>query len=115
MAVVATTKGVTRGAIIARGLTNCCPNCGSRSLFPPRSLRIRRDCPECGLQLNHGEGLFLGPWVLNYGVTVFGWVLPAIVMGVKSVIPWGAALGLAAFGCVGLPLLLYRCSWSWWL
>jgi uncharacterized protein (DUF983 family) len=106
---------VTKVQIIARGLSNRCPNCGHRTLFPPRSLRIRVRCPNCGTGFDRGEGFFLGPWVLNYTTAVFLFVLPAIVAGVRGMISWSASLGLAAIGCTLLPTLLYRSSWSWWL
>jgi len=106
---------VTPGQIISRGLTNRCPNCGERSLFPPRSLRINRRCPVCGVGFDRGEGFFLGPWVLNYTVTVFIFVLPSIVLGVRGVLPWSVSLALAALGALLLPVLLYRAAWSWWL
>jgi uncharacterized protein (DUF983 family) len=106
---------VTKAQIISRGVTNRCPNCGHRTLFPPRSFRIRRRCPECGTGFDRGEGFFLGPWVLNYTVAVFLFVLPAIVAGVRGYIPWSGSLVLAALGCTLVPVLLYRCTWSWWL
>lgn len=106
---------VTKTEIIRRGLTHRCSNCGDRTLFPPRSLRVRRRCPTCGTGFDRGEGFFLGPWVLNYTVAVFLFVLPAIVAGTTEAISWTTALVLAAFGCTVLPLLLYRSTWSWWL
>jgi uncharacterized protein (DUF983 family) len=105
---------VGRGKILARGLLNRCPNCGAHALFPPRSLRIHARCPVCGVGLDRGEGFYLGPWVLNYTLVVFGVVLPAIVLGARQIIPWAAAGAVIVAGCV-LPLLLYRASWSWWL
>lgn len=107
--------GVTRKQIIERGFARRCPNCGARTLFPPHSFRIRRRCPECGTGFDRGEGFFLGPWVLNYSVAVFVFVLPAIVAGVRGTIPWTASLVLAALGCTVVPALLYRSTWSWWL
>lgn len=106
---------VTRGQIVSRGLSNRCPNCGHHSLFPPRSLRIHPECPDCGARLETGEGSFLGPWTLNYTVTVFLFIVPSIVLAVREVIPWSVGIGLAVFGCLGLPFLLYRASWSWWI
>lgn len=106
---------VTKSQIIARGFTHRCPNCGHRTLFPPRSLKIRRRCPECGTGFDRGEGFFLGPWVLNYTVAVFLFVLPAIVAGVREIIPWSFTLVLAALGCTLIPFLFYRTSWSLWL
>jgi uncharacterized protein (DUF983 family) len=106
---------VTKAQILARGMSNRCPNCGERTLFPPHSLRIRRRCPKCGTGFDRGEGFFLGPWVLNYTVAVFLFVLPSIVAGVRGGISWTVALVLAAIGCTVLPLLIYRSTWSWWL
>src|SRR5687767_1783630 len=106
---------ISRGKIVSRGLLNRCPNCGQPSLFPPRSLHIHPQCPTCGLSLNRGEGFYLGPWVMNYTLIVFGVVLPAIVLGAREIIPWPVALVAIVAGCVLLPLLLYRASWSWWL
>jgi uncharacterized protein (DUF983 family) len=106
---------VTRLQILRRGLSQRCPNCGERALFPPRSLRIHPRCPHCGVSLDRGEGFFLGPWVLNYTVSVFLFVLPAIVLGTAGLLPWPLAIALAVFGCLVLPVLLYRRTWSWWL
>jgi uncharacterized protein (DUF983 family) len=106
---------VTRAQIIRRGLANRCPNCGERTLFPPRSFRVHRRCPSCGTGFDRGEGFFLGPFVLNYTVCVFFFVLPAILLGSAGVIPWGVALVLAGLGCLVLPALLYRRMWSAWL
>lgn len=106
---------VSKLQIIQRGLTNRCPNCGERTLFPPRSLRIHPQCPTCGTDFERGEGFFLGPWVLNYAVAVFVFVLPAIIAGTRGAIPWSIAVAIAAIGCTLLPVLLYRSTWSWWL
>lgn len=106
---------MTRSQIVARGLGNRCPNCGHRTLFPRGSFRVHRRCPDCGTGFDRGEGFFLGPWVLNYTVSVFVFVLPAIVAGVRGVIPWTLAFILAAIGCTLLPVTLYRSTWSWWL
>jgi uncharacterized protein (DUF983 family) len=107
---------VTRAQIIQRGLSRQCPNCGRpHTLFPPRSFRVHRRCPVCGTGFDRGEGFFLGPWVINYTFVVFGFVLPAIVLGVRGFIPWSATLLIAAFGCTVIPFLLYRSTWSWWL
>lgn len=104
-----------RTEILSRGLHLRCPNCGAKSLFPARSLRIHERCPECGLELNSGEGFFLGPMVINYGIAAFGFAAPCILLWVAGVLPVGWAFGLAAAGCVFLPIVLYRLSWSLWL
>jgi len=107
---------VTRSQIIARGFSNRCPNCSNHSLFPPRSLRIREVCPVCELKFDPGGGFWLGPLVINYTVTALLFVSPLLVLGVRGVLPLNLAIGLAiVLGGFGIPLLLYRTSWSWWL
>lgn len=106
---------VSKGQILTRGFQGRCPNCGEKTLFPPGSFRIRRRCPECGTGFDRGDGFFLGPWVLNYTVAVFAFVVPAIIAGTVELIPWTATLVLAAIGCTVVPVLLYRQTWSWWL
>ncbi len=107
---------VTRSQILARGLRNQCPNCGAPALFQTaRRFRINERCPPCGLKFDRGDGFFLGPFVLNYSVTVFGFVGPVILLYFFRVIgPWPTLIA-AAIGVLVLPALLYRASWSWWL
>ena len=106
---------VTRRQILSRGFSCRCPNCGERTLFPPRSLRVNRQCPNCGVDLDRGEGFYLGPWCLNYSVVVFGVVLPIIALAQQAVMPWGVAIVLVVIACGAVPALLYRLSWSAWL
>jgi uncharacterized protein (DUF983 family) len=107
---------VTRRQILARGLANECPNCGGHTLFQPAArFRINPRCTHCGLKFDRGDGFFLGPFVLNYGVTVFGFVAPVILLYFfRRIGPWPTFLATAA-GVLVLPVLLYRASWSWWL
>ncbi len=111
----ATTK-VTRRQVIARGLSNQCPNCGGHTLFQAGAhFRINPRCPNCGLKFDRGDGFFLGPFVLNYSVTVFGFVAPVILLYFFRVIGPGTTLVAAAIGTFVLPVLFYRRSWGWWL
>lgn len=106
---------VSKREIVSRGLHLCCPNCGAKALFVAGSLRIHTECPACGLELNRGEGFFLGPMILNYSIAVFGFAVPCIVLWAGGVLPLGWAFGFAGAGCVFLPIVLYRASWSLWL
>jgi uncharacterized protein (DUF983 family) len=107
---------VTRAQIVARGLTNRCPNCGGRTLFKPgKPFQVNPTCPACGLVIERDEGAFLGSVSLNYGVTVVGFLTPLALLAYHGVIGVTAATVLAIVGAVGVPLLLYRPSRSWWL
>jgi len=107
---------VTRGQIVARGLTNRCPNCGGRTLFQRgRPFRLNTECPACGLRLERDEGVFLGAMALNYGVTLFVCLVPIMILAWSGVLSLVTAAILAGIGAVAFPLAFYRSSRSWWL
>ena len=107
---------VTRLQIIARGLSNRCPNCGGKTLFKPGTLfQVNPVCPQCGLKIERGEGFYLGSLSLNYGVTLVGFMLPVMLLAVYKVIGTTPAIVLAAVGALVFPALFYRSSRSWWL
>ena len=109
---------VTRLQIVTRGLTNRCPNCGGRTLFRPDArFRLNPECPACGFALERGndEGFFLGSMSLNYGVTLVVYLLPLALLAYHRVLSLQVAAVLAGLGAVGVPVLLYRPSRSWWL
>ena len=109
---------VTRGQIITRGLSNCCPNCGAHTLFKKGSLfQINKECPNCGFGIERGndEGFFLGSMSLNYGVTLVCFLIPVLLLWYFKVIGDTLAIALAGFGAIGFPALFYRSSRSWWL
>ena len=107
---------VTRIQIVARGLTNRCPNCGQRTLFKPGSFfEVNPACTSCGLKIERDEGSFLGAMSLNYGVTLVGFLTPVLLLWYYKVISDHVAIGLAVVGALGFPALFYRSSRSWWL
>jgi len=107
---------VTRGQILRRGLTHCCPNCGAKTLFKAGTwFELNLDCPRCGLKIERDEGFFLGSMSLNYGATVVGFIIPVVILACWRVIGYTAALIMAAVGAVVVPMVLYRSSRSWWL
>lgn len=107
---------VTRGQIVGRGLTNRCPNCGERALFKEGTwFELNRTCPRCGLVLEKDEGFFLGSMSLNYGVTVIVFLVPVLVLYLVGVLSGLVASVVAGVGAVGIPVLFYRSSRSWWL
>ena len=107
---------VTRLQVVARGLSNRCPNCGGRTLFREGSLfEVNRECPSCGLRFERDEGFFLGSMSLNYGVTLVCFLTPVMLPAYKGAIGTTTAIVLAGGGSIGFPLLFYRSSRSWWL
>lgn len=107
---------VSRGEILRRGLRQRCPNCGRNTLFQPgRWLTPNRVCPHCGMEFERGEGFFLGAMTINYGVAVFGAVVPLLLLGTYEVVSFRTALAAAIVCGIALPILLYRPARSWWL
>ncbi len=107
---------VTQGQIITRGLTNCCPNCGGRTLFKAGAyFELNKDCPACGLKIVKDDGFFLGAMSLNYGVTLVGFLTPVGILWYKGVLGNTTAIVLALAGSFFVPVLLYRASRSWQL
>jgi len=109
---------VSRLQIVARGLTNRCPNCGGRTLFVPgKPFTVSPACPRCGLVIERegDEGFFIGSMSLNYGVTLVCFLTPVGILAYNEVISSTLAIVLAGVGAVAVPALLYRSSRSWWL
>jgi DNA-directed RNA polymerase subunit RPC12/RpoP len=107
---------ITRGQIIARGLTNRCPNCGGRTLFKAGTFfETNQECPQCGFKIERDDGFFIGSMSLNYGVTLVGFLNPVLLLAYYHVIGVTFAGVLAGVGALLFPVLFYRSSRSWWL
>jgi hypothetical protein len=52
---------------------------------------------------------------INYGVTVFVFLTPVLVLWLTGVISGQVAAVAALVGAVLFPMLFYRSSRSWWL
>lgn len=107
---------VTRIQIIRNGIACRCPNCGGRTLFEPgRLFKVNETCRTCGLRIQKGDGEFLGPFVINYGVTSFGVIIPLIILYARGRLGPRATLTLCFAAALAIPPILYRLSWAWWL
>lgn len=107
---------ITRGQIIARGLTNRCPNCGGRTLFKAGAFfEVNRECPQCGFKIERDDGFFIGSMSLNYGVTLVFFLGPVMLLAYDQVIGVTLASVVAGVGALLFPVLFYRSSRSWWL
>ena len=109
---------VTRVQIIARGLTNRCPNCGAKTLFKAGDFfRVNQQCSACGFVIERAndEGFYLGSASLNFGMTITLYLVPLALLAFYKVIGTTPAIVLAGVGALGFPILFYRSSRSWWL
>jgi len=107
---------VTRARIVANGMAGRCPNCGQRTLFERGKLfKVNERCPNCGLRIEKGEGTFLGPFAINYGIVSFGIIIPVILLFAAGRLGATATLSIALTAALLAPLLFYRLSWGLWL
>jgi hypothetical protein len=109
---------VTRLHIVARGLTNCCPNCGAKTLFKAgKFFEVNKACSACGFTIdrNNDEGFYLGSASLNYGMTIVLCLLPTALLWYFKKIDGTVAAVIAGVAAIGFPVLFYRSSRSWWL
>ena len=109
---------VTRLQIVFRGLTHRCPNCGSRTLFQRGNVfRVNKTCPACGFHIERegDEGFYLGSMSLNFGFTLTFYLTPLLLLAYYKFIGTTTAMVLAGVGAIGVPLLIYRSTRSWWL
>jgi uncharacterized protein (DUF983 family) len=109
---------VTRVQIVARGLTNRCPNCGARTLFKSGTFfEVNKECAACGFVIERAndEGFYLGSASLNFGMTITLYLVPVMLLAFYKVIGTTVAIVLAGVGAFGFPVLFYRSSRSWWL
>ncbi len=107
---------VSRGEIISRGLTHRCPNCGAKTLFKPGSyFTLNPTCANCGMDWDKDGAGFLGATALNYGISVFVIILPLMAVAYFSGMPATLLMVLLIIAAIGIPILLYRASKSWWI
>lgn len=107
---------VTRAQIVVRGLTNCCPNCGGRTLFNRQThFELNVECSICGFRFERDDGFFFGATWLCSGATILCFLAPVLFLAYAKVIGETTALVLAGVGSIAFPALIYRASRSWWL
>jgi uncharacterized protein (DUF983 family) len=103
------------GRALLRGLVRRCPRCGSGRLFR-RWLKIREQCPRCGLRLEREEGGFLGAITINYALTTLVWIVVLVVwLALDLPDVHVATLTVVSIVLVGLlPLVFFPNSKTIW-
>lgn len=68
------------------------------------------------MPLERGDGYYLGPLCINYGLVAICFVTPMLLASIIiEAFSFKVALTLALIGAFLLPLALYRTTWSLWL
>ena len=67
------------------------------------------------MQFERDEGFFLGSMSLNYGVTIFAFLVPVLLLYLTGILGGTVAAVMAGVGAIVFPILFYRSSRSWWL
>ncbi|MAI43807.1 MAG: hypothetical protein CBD67_002120 [Opitutales bacterium TMED207] len=67
------------------------------------------------MPIKRGNGFYIGPICLNYGVIAFGIISPLLILGFSNMIPIAWTLSLSIIFSISLPILFYLISWSLWL
>jgi uncharacterized protein (DUF983 family) len=106
---------LTVGRMLARGMTLCCPLCGSRKWFVSW-FRMRDRCPRCNFPLDRIEGHQVGAVGMNTVVS-FGTLLVAIAVGLVLTYPDPPVAALLAVSigiALVVPILFFPFSRTLW-
>lgn len=106
---------VSPSKIFFRGVAGKCPNCGASKEYLFRTyFKTHRECQVCDLEL-HQDGFYLSALVINYGLVVFGYIIPLLLLSYAVHLPREVLFGAMFLGSIGFPFLIYRWSWTLWL
>ena len=108
------TLKINKQTILKRCFKGLCPNCGLRKISYSWVF-IHEKCPECNMLIKRGNGFFIGPICLNYGLIAFGIISPLLILGFSNMIPFAWTLSLNVLFSLTLPIVFYPISWSLWL
>ena len=101
--------------MLTRGLFRRCPRCGGGKLFTSW-LKMKPNCPRCGMRFEREEGFFLGAFTVNFGVMLLSLAL-FIAVGIAVTLPdpppGKLALGGMVVGLV-VPIAFYPMSRTFW-
>jgi uncharacterized protein (DUF983 family) len=93
-----------------------CPRCGGAGIFT-NWLRLRDDCPTCGLHFERVDGYWLGSMVINLAATqvlLLG-TLVVLLVATWPDVPWTAVLVAVVVIAVIVPLGFHPYSRTLWI
>lgn len=61
------------------------------------------------------DGFYLSALVINYGLIVFGYIIPLMLLSYGLAFPRSLLYSLMIFGSIVFPFWIYRWSWTLWL
>ena len=102
---------------ISRAIRRRCPRCGTTGVWSS-FLRIRPECPHCGLRFDRGESdYFYGAYLLNF---VAAELVPVVVFVVALIVtwpspPWNLLTAVTVVLAIVAPILLYPTTKGLWL
>jgi uncharacterized protein (DUF983 family) len=100
--------------LLSRAARRVCPYCGQVKVFK-NWFSIERYCPACGVRFEREDGYFLGAMAVNLIVAEMVGMSAVIVLLLQrdmSLI-WQEALAITV--AVGMPLLFYPFSRTFWM
>ncbi len=104
---------ISRGDIIARGLTGRCPRCGAFGLFR-HWFRLNKSCSGCGLPLEKEEsGFYFGTTSIGYVLAIIVVLIPVCFLVVLDLLSVWMGVALAIVGSVLLVVALYPILLCW--
>jgi len=101
---------------LARAVRRRCPRCGGGHVFS-RGIRLKEDCPTCGLHFERIDGYWLGSMVINLAVTqiVFLSVFIGLLVITWPDVPWTGVLVVVVTLAVVVPILFHPVSRMIWV
>ncbi len=105
---------LSRTLIFNRCLRASCPNCGKEKIHHSWLL-IHNKCQSCGMLIKRGNGFYIGPICLNYGIVAFGLICPILITSFAFNVSIYFTLVLSIILSLFCPIIFYPYSWSLWL
>ena len=112
-----TTSRATLWQLMTRAIRLRCPHCGGRGIFQS-FFALKKNCPNCGLRLERGEGdYFVGAYLFNLIAVelILAFCVGAFVIATWPNPPWNLITYVTGFLMLAGCMLCYPFSKTTWL